>query len=115
MSSSEVLISYSIFSTNSQRDLLYFLEQGPTIRTFNESHKHTVCKDGAHDYYVEQCDSCSQEKHGLKISEFVKPTGRITDKYFFPFFFRLLMLIMLKTHFQSQLLLPHHRTIVGKR
>lgn len=60
------------------RDLLYFLEQGSPTRIFSKSHKHTVRKDSAHDYYVEQCDSCSQEKHFLKITDFRKPKGRLT-------------------------------------
>lgn len=71
------ITSYSTFNNNSERDLLYLLEQGFSLRAFSESHKHTVCKDSTHNYSVEQCDSCSQEKH-LKITDFRKPKGKTT-------------------------------------
>lgn len=50
------IMLYIIFNTICERDLLYVLEQDFSFRSFDKSHKHAVCKDGAHDYYVEQCN-----------------------------------------------------------
>lgn len=65
--------SYYMLKANSERDLLYLLEQPSSFWGFNERHKHTVGKDGAHDYDVEQCGRWSQEKHDLKATDFRKP------------------------------------------